>query len=117
MLSALREAGFDVATRNHAEAILRHDFPAETAELIETLSGFNIATEELIRGGGGESGQTRRLRRALSQLGWQKHNFVVRTIVDGAAAGADLATCRDSWLRSDNARPKSVAVWPAWPPP
>ncbi len=84
MLDRLRDAGFDVATRNHAAAILGVDFPDETAELVETLLGFTIATEELVRGGGGESGQTRRLRRALSDLGWRKHNFVVRTIVDGA---------------------------------
>lgn len=84
MLDRLRAAGFDVATRNHAAAILSVDFPDETAELVETLLGFRIATEELVRGGGGESGQTRRLRRALSDLGWRKHNFVVRTIVDGA---------------------------------
>ncbi len=83
MLERLREAGFDVLTRNHAEAILAHDFPAELAELVAALSGYEISLTELIGGGGGESGQTQRLRRALGDLGWRKHNFSVRTIVDG----------------------------------
>ena len=39
MLDRLRAAGFDVATRNHAAAILSVDFPDETAELVETLLG------------------------------------------------------------------------------
>ena len=45
MLDRLRAAGFDVATRNRAAAILSVDFPDETAELVETLLGFRIATE------------------------------------------------------------------------
>ena len=83
MLAGLREAGFDVLTRNHAEAILAHDFPDELAELTEALSGYTISLKELVGGGGGESGQTQRLRHALDDRGWRKHNFSVRTIVDG----------------------------------
>ena len=83
MLERLRQAGFDVLTRNHAGAILAHDFPAETGELVEALAGYRIALPELIGGGGGESGQTQRLRNALAELGWRKHAFIVQTIVDG----------------------------------
>jgi hypothetical protein len=83
MLDALREQGFDVLTRNHAEAILAHDFPAELSELLAGLAGYQISLTELIGGGGGESGQTQRLRHALNDRGWRKHNFTVRTIVDG----------------------------------
>ena len=88
MLDALREAGYDVATRNHAEAILRHDFAADLAALTAVLAGFRIAMAELIGGGGGESGQTQRLRRALAGAGWAKHNFTVQTIVDGTVREA-----------------------------
>lgn len=83
MLDRLRQAGFDVETRNHAEAILAHDFPDALAELVSALGDFRISIGEIIGGGGGESGQTQRLRRALADLGWRKHNFSVQTIVDG----------------------------------
>ena len=88
MLDALRQAGFDVLTRNHAEAILSHDFAAELDGLVAALTGFRIGMAELIGGGGGESGQTQRLRRALTDLGWPKHNFLTETIVDGRSLAA-----------------------------
>ncbi|ARE42143.1 hypothetical protein RGUI_4002 [Rhodovulum sp. P5] len=83
MLAALRERGFDVLTRNHAGAILAHDFPAETAELVQALLAHRIALAEIVGGGGGESGQTQRLRHSLADMGWAKHSFAVRTMVDG----------------------------------
>lgn len=82
-LDALRDAGFDIETRNHAEAILAHDFPGELADLVARLAGFRISLAELIGGGGGESGQTQRLRHALADAGWRKHHFTVQTVVDG----------------------------------
>ena len=84
-LSTLREAGFDVLTGNHAEAILAHDFPRELELLAQVLVEFRISLGEIITGGGGESGQTQRLRHELSDLNWRKHNFEVQTVVDGRA--------------------------------
>src|SRR5690606_16936569 len=66
-LGALREAGFDVLTRNHAEAILIHDFPRELDELVRLLLDVRIDVAELIAGGGGESAFTQRLRRSLAR--------------------------------------------------
>jgi hypothetical protein len=83
MLEALRARGFDVLTRNHAEAILAHDFAAETAELVAALTAHRIAIADIVAGGGGESGQTQRLRHTLSDAGWSKHSFSVRIMVDG----------------------------------
>ena len=83
MIERLRAAGFDVLTRNHAEAILAHDFPGELATLVAQLTGFRISISELVGGGGGESGQTQRLRNALHDAQWRKHQFSVQTIVDG----------------------------------
>ncbi|MDF1856853.1 BglII/BstYI family type II restriction endonuclease [Pseudooceanicola sp.] len=83
MLNRLRDQGFDVLTRNHSDAILSFDFPDELAEIVTALSAFRISMAELIGGGGGESGQTQRLRRALDAARWRKHNFHVQTIVDG----------------------------------
>ncbi len=88
MLAGLRDRGFDVMVRNHAEAILTQDFPEDLAALARVLGAFDIALSELIGGGGGESGQTQRLRQTLTAEGWPKHNFSVQTIVDGAVREA-----------------------------
>ena len=82
-LARLRQAGFDVATRNHAEAILSFDFASELAGLTDALLAYRIGIAEIIGGGGGESGQTQRLRYELHDRGWRKHQFTVQTIVDG----------------------------------
>ena len=83
MLDRLREAGFDVLARNHAEAILSVDFAAEALELVHALLSFRLTAEELIAGGGGEAPSTVRLRHSLSEAGWRKHNFRIETVVDG----------------------------------
>jgi hypothetical protein len=83
VLEKLRAGGFDVATRNHADAILSVDFPTELAELVNALNGFTIPVTELVGSGGGEAPSTQRLRRNLAKAGWLKHNFVVEISVDG----------------------------------
>lgn len=83
-IGALRAKGFDVLTRNHADAVLSTDFPEAVAELADALSRVRIPAEELIRSGGGEARSTQRLRHALAEAGWPKHNFVIRKTVDGA---------------------------------
>jgi len=85
MLARLRSAGFDLETRNHAEAILAADFDAELDELVEAFLDFAITTEEIIGSGGGEAKSTQRLRRVLAEAGWGKHNFRVQTLIDGRA--------------------------------
>ena len=84
-LNALSDAGFNVLTRNHAEAILAHDFPGELNLLVRVLLEFRISLAEIVSGGGGEAGLTQRLRHELSDLNWRKHNFSVETVVDGYA--------------------------------
>lgn len=83
VIDALRGLGFDVLTRNHAEAILAVDFPGETAELVDALSGFRIPPDEVVGSGGGEARSTQRLRRGLAQAGWRKHRFETALTVDG----------------------------------
>jgi hypothetical protein len=83
MLNALRAAGYDVLARNHAEAILAFEFAPDLDALVTALMDYRISMAELIGGGGGESGQTQRLRHALTQAGWAKHRFSVQIIVDG----------------------------------
>ncbi len=86
-LAPLRAAGFDVAARNHAEAILSVDFAAETAELIRALGEVAIPAAEIIASGGGEAASTQRLRRVLTRAGWGKHVFEIVTTVNGRPLG------------------------------
>ncbi len=83
MFKKLSAAGFDVAIRNHAGAILSVDFPDIAQELEDALLAVEIPAEELIGSGGGEAPSTQRLRRALYKQNWPKHNFDFKLIVDG----------------------------------
>ncbi|TNF22328.1 MAG: restriction endonuclease [Rhodobacteraceae bacterium] len=83
MLQALQDIGYQIASTNHAEAIVAHDFPEEIAELCAALAAFRISAVDLISSGGGEAGSTQRLRRDLDAKGWHKHNFLQRSTIDG----------------------------------
>jgi len=83
MFQTLIDSGFDLRACNHAAAILEHEFPNETSELISAVRSFEMPVTELIASGGGEAASTQRLRNQLGLLGWQKHNFVVQTTIDG----------------------------------
>lgn len=83
MFHCLQAAGFDVRTQNHASAILAGDFAEEVEGLISALLSFRISAREVIRSGGGQAASTMRLRDALYAAGWRKHEFVIRTTVDG----------------------------------
>ncbi len=83
MLEVLRQKQFDVTALHHAEAILEHDMPQALVDLEAVLSAAEIPIEELVRGGGGEAPFTQRLRSGLTRLGWPKHKFEIRRIVDG----------------------------------
>lgn len=83
MLQGLQDIGYQIASTNHAEAIVAHDFPDEIGELCAALEAFRISAEDLIASGGGEAGSTQRLRRDLAAKGWHKHNFIQRATIDG----------------------------------
>ena len=82
-LERLTAKGFQVEFHSHAKAILNIDFPTSLSELETVLSGLSIPIESLIKGGGGEHETTQSLRHALANLGWVKHNFEIRKLVDG----------------------------------
>lgn len=84
MFEKLKKKGFDILMLHHAEAILMHDMPDAVIEIEKVLLGATIPAAELVHGGGGEGQLTQRLRHSLSDdLGWKKHNFIVKKIVDG----------------------------------
>ena len=83
MLDRLTAQNFQVDLRSHARAILGADFPEVAAQLEDVLLASTIPIEEIIGSGGGETKGTQRLRKALRERGWRKHNFVVQRIIDG----------------------------------
>ena len=85
MFDRLRAAQFEVEMTSHALAILEVDFPELISEIENALLALRLPITEIIGGGGGEAKMTQRLRKALSDTGWPKHNFVVTKSVDGVA--------------------------------
>lgn len=83
MLEKLISRGFQVDFRSHAKAIVGGDFPEVATQIEEVLLNSAIPIEEIIGSGGGETKGTQRLRNALRQHGWKKHNFKVQRIIDG----------------------------------
>lgn len=82
-LPTLKSRGFDLKFISHAEAILTQDFPGALAEIDAVLGPLTIAVEELVKGGGGESAITQRIRRAFAETGWTKHKFTISKLIDG----------------------------------
>jgi hypothetical protein len=85
MFDSLRDNGFQVEFHSHAQAILSVDFPEVAEQLEQLLLAATIPIGELIGSGGGETKGTQRLRRALYDHGWRKHNFEVTRTIDGVA--------------------------------
>lgn len=60
-----------------------HDMPGAIQEIEDVLLEAVLPAKELVHGGGGEGELTQRLRRRLADLGWKKHNFEVKKVIDG----------------------------------
>jgi hypothetical protein len=84
VLTKLHERQFDIRFESHAAAILDKDFPSALDDLERVLVDVQVPIAEIIGSGGGESKGTQRLRRALRDLDWKKHNFEIKKTVDGA---------------------------------
>ena len=79
----LERHGWDVAVKKHARAILCRDFAEAIVGLCDVCGTFTLNASELIRGGGGESSQTQRLRQALTRKGWKKRRVEMVKTIDG----------------------------------
>ena len=78
----LARRGFDLAFTYHADAILSQDFPEAAQEIERIVGDISIPIVELVRGGGGETQGTQRLRRALNEADWRKQVFRVETKIN-----------------------------------
>jgi hypothetical protein len=74
--------GFDLAFTYHSDAILSRDFPEAVQEIEQVIGEVSIPIAELVRGGGGETQGTQRLRRALNAAEWRKQIFHVETKIN-----------------------------------
>ena len=88
MFDKLRKHNFQVLALHHAEAILKHDLQELEGELEQVMLKVAIPAEELVRGGGGESGNTQRIRNALSEKGWEKTQFTITKTINGRTTGS-----------------------------
>lgn len=82
-IASLQKKGFEVLFVSHAKSILLGEFPSAVSDLSKVLGSLELPITEIIGSGGGETKFTQRLRKSLSDLGWQKHNFEISKIVDG----------------------------------
>jgi hypothetical protein len=78
----LKKEGFEIELHSHAAAILGVDFPEALKELESVLVDLDIPITEIIGSGGGEAKGTQRLRRALSQHGWNKVCFEIKKTIN-----------------------------------
>lgn len=85
MFETLSANGFQVEFHSHAEAILKIDFPEVADQLEKILLKSTVPIEEIIGSGGGEAKGTQRLRHALHDDGWRKHEFEIQRTIDGVA--------------------------------
>jgi len=83
MFERLEAKGFQIEFHSHAWAILSVDFPDALLELSKALEEITIPIDEIIGSGGGEAKGTQRLRRTLTELGWNKANFEIRKTING----------------------------------
>jgi hypothetical protein len=81
-LERLQSLGYQIEFHSHAKAILNVDYPEALGELEEVLLDLSIPIESLIKGGGGEHETTQGLRHRLAKLGWVKHSFEIRKLID-----------------------------------
>jgi hypothetical protein len=81
--STLISRGYEIRYASHAAAILSVEFPGPLEELEAVLAEATLPITEIIGSGGGETKFTQRMRRSLSDMGWPKHNFEIKKVVDG----------------------------------
>lgn len=73
---------YEVHEWRHALAILRTDFPAEYADVLDVLTRFRLQKSWITVGGGRKSKVSEWIDGELSQHGWKAKNFDTKITVD-----------------------------------
>lgn len=68
---------------NHATAILKNDFPAEWADMVDMLTNFRLRRSEVLAPGGRKTTIASQLDERLYALGWEEKQFRTSIIIDG----------------------------------
>lgn len=74
---------YEVHEWRHAGVILKHDFPAEFADLVDALDGFQLLRSEVTAAGKNKSPIASRLDSVLYAKGWVEKAFATSIVVDG----------------------------------
>src|SRR5882724_10901866 len=69
--------------REHACAILAHDFRREFADIIACLEGFCLKRSDILTPGGGRSPISAGIDRFLRRRGWREKSFNINITIDG----------------------------------
>lgn len=82
MLERLGAKSYQIRCIGHAAAILEVDFPDALRDIESVLAPLSIPLEELVRGGGGETRATQRIRKGFAARGWTKRIFEIRKFIN-----------------------------------
>lgn len=86
LLPAAIRGSYEVHEWKHACAILRHDFPAEWQDVVDSLTGFRFRRSWTSVGGGQRSKVAAALDKLLIDRGWVERKFNTEILVDGRRA-------------------------------
>ncbi len=81
--------GYQIYGHRHGLTILQNDFPEAAIELKGILESFYIPKYLIVEGGGGLSGITQILKKALEDASWDKRVIHEEYIIDGQSQTSD----------------------------
>jgi hypothetical protein len=81
--------GYQIYGHRHGLTIFEQDFPEAAYELTRILNSFYIPKHLIVVGGGGLSGITQILKKALEDAGWDKRVIHEEYIIDGQSQTSD----------------------------
>lgn len=80
---------YEVHDHRHASVILKHEFPAEFAEIIGALRAFRLNKKDITDKGGNESNIPKNFSKLLRPLGWVEEKLNAEFVVGGNTVSSD----------------------------
>ncbi len=84
LLPGFIRENYEVREWKHACAILKHDFPTEWDDIVETLTLFRFRKSWIAVGGGRKSKVSEAIDSELYRRGWTEKQFQTEIVIDGA---------------------------------